>query len=203
MGTEDKNKLISENKTCSKCRTERPATTKFFPRDKKCKDGLSSWCRECHRKPNRQWREQNREKCREAGRKYSRKPEARKRQREYQHQYHNKLEGKLRGTWGGINTRVKPEFEQHKNYCDRGIKNLFENFEQFFVCVTIDMGYDAVEKLRGLEIHRIDNDKGYRPGNITFLTKGEHRAVHVDLRRAAKNKLDKLCASGSGGVLLK
>ncbi len=33
--------------SCTKCRTEKPATTEFFPPHNKKKNGLDSWCRSC------------------------------------------------------------------------------------------------------------------------------------------------------------
>jgi len=34
-------------KTCSKCKTEKPATLEFFSAEKRIKSGLNSWCRDC------------------------------------------------------------------------------------------------------------------------------------------------------------
>ena len=33
--------------TCTRCKVEKPATSKFFPPHNKKKNGLDSWCREC------------------------------------------------------------------------------------------------------------------------------------------------------------
>lgn len=37
-------------KQCSKCHVEFPATTKFFYKDRRAKDGLRSECKQCHNK---------------------------------------------------------------------------------------------------------------------------------------------------------
>ena len=34
-------------KTCTKCGIEKPATSEFFSRNSKCKDGLNFWCKSC------------------------------------------------------------------------------------------------------------------------------------------------------------
>lgn len=41
-------------KTCAKCKTEFPATSEFFGLEKRVKNGLRSWCRQCLRKANRE-----------------------------------------------------------------------------------------------------------------------------------------------------
>jgi transcription elongation factor Elf1 len=33
--------------TCTRCKTEKPATTEFFPPHNKKRNGLDSWCRSC------------------------------------------------------------------------------------------------------------------------------------------------------------
>lgn len=41
------------SKVCTKCKTEQPFSE--FSKKKKYKDGLSSWCKECHREYDRNW----------------------------------------------------------------------------------------------------------------------------------------------------
>jgi hypothetical protein len=47
-----------ELKTCSKCKEAKES----FPKDKRSSDGLSSWCRSCHREATVKWRSENKEK---------------------------------------------------------------------------------------------------------------------------------------------
>lgn len=44
---------------CTKCKTEKSADD--FPRDRRKRNGRSSWCRLCHKARNAQWRDDNRQ----------------------------------------------------------------------------------------------------------------------------------------------
>ena len=114
-------------------------------------------------------------------------------------EYYRKLGGKLRTVYCSLDVRCNnPDHPRYHNYGGRGIKNKFKNFKAFYDYVVNELGYDTIESLRGLQIHRIINDppKGYEPGNIEFLSPLMHAQAHVGLRRVAKNELDKLCAIG-------
>jgi len=79
------------NKTCSKCKVEKPATNEFFGPSKQTKDCLYGWCRECCRKASREyqhgcskdpeWRAKQNERM--AG--YRKNTEYRVKQSEYNH----------------------------------------------------------------------------------------------------------------------
>jgi len=51
-------------------------------------------------------------------------------------------------------------------------------------------GYDTIEKLKGLQIDRIDNNGHYEPGNIRFVTSKENcnnrRTPHGWMARQGK-----------------
>ncbi len=51
---------------CSKCGEEKPETTEYFYRDKSCRAGLTTICKECKRKAVRRWEAENPVKKREA-----------------------------------------------------------------------------------------------------------------------------------------
>ncbi len=59
-------------------------------------------------------------------------------------------------------------------YGNRGIKCLFVSSKEFANYVINDLKVDP----RGLEIHRINNDGHYEPGNVEFLTSKEHGLKH-------------------------
>jgi hypothetical protein len=44
-------------KVCKRCGNAKPSSA--FPRSRRMRDGLSSWCRVCHAGAVRQWREAN------------------------------------------------------------------------------------------------------------------------------------------------
>lgn len=47
-------------KTCRRCKSVKP--DEAFGRDKRYRDGLSSWCRECFRENNSRWAKENRKR---------------------------------------------------------------------------------------------------------------------------------------------
>lgn len=51
-------------KICTKCGKEFPATTEFFFKDKRTKDGLQYFCKKCAYKRKQEWRKENRESAR-------------------------------------------------------------------------------------------------------------------------------------------
>jgi hypothetical protein len=57
---EDPGNFGSQMKTCRKCGEEKQAAE--FPANRRLRDGLDSWCRECHREATRRWRRENPDK---------------------------------------------------------------------------------------------------------------------------------------------
>jgi hypothetical protein len=74
--------------------------------------------------------------------------------------------------WTGIKTRCNnPNSKDYKNYGGRGIKvcSEWENDPAAFAEWALSHGYK-----KGLQIDRIDNDKGYSPDNCQFITCAEN-----------------------------
>ena len=147
---------------CSgECGRTLPATLEFFYREKRGKHGLRTACKRCHRKTSR----------------------------EYGAEHRGTFRSRLYSVWSGINSRCNnPKLWCFKYYGGKGVKNLFTSFEDFFIHVTVDMGYDSIEKLEKLQIHRINNNGHYEPGNIVFLTRKEHGAAHHEINRLRKSQ---------------
>lgn len=47
---------IRNHKQFTRCLQSHPPTLVYFPKNKNCKDGLSSWCRTCHNASSKRWR---------------------------------------------------------------------------------------------------------------------------------------------------
>jgi hypothetical protein len=60
--------------------------------------------------------------------------------------------------------RCKPTASKHEHYFDRGILFNFNSFEEFF----IEIGLRPSPKH---SLDRVDNDRGYEPGNVRWATK--------------------------------
>lgn len=68
-------------KRCLKCKQIKPATSEYFHKHKKEKDGLNCWCKECKKEHSKE---------------YNQRPEVKKRQSEYNKEYREQLEIKER-----------------------------------------------------------------------------------------------------------
>lgn len=146
-------------KKCTKCKVEYEATLEKFPSNAKAKDGLGSWCKVCVRELNRASYSKNRD------RRLAQKRE-----------YGATLNGHLRRVYKNMNRRCSGQSGNHKDqsYSTKGVKNKFVNYYDFYDWVIRIMCEDP----RGKQIHRIDNDGHYEPGNIEFLTPEEHKDKH-------------------------
>lgn len=82
-------------KVCRHCGLEKPASE--FRRNPRCRDGLSSWCAECHRGAVRDWRSRNleRELARQRERYRARRDEQLRLERE-------EYQARLRSRWAAI-----------------------------------------------------------------------------------------------------
>ena len=89
--------------------------------------------------------------------------------------YRNTIKGTLVSKYRDINIRCNnPKNSQYKYYGGRGIKSDFSSSQEFVDFVINELKIDP----RGLNIHRIDNNKGYVRGNIEFISSIEHYKKH-------------------------
>lgn len=94
--------------------------------------------------------------------------------------------------WKDMRRRChQPSYKDYKNYGGRGIKvyeDWYYSFELFALYVEENLGVDIWSReLMFIQIDRIDNDKGYEPGNIRWSTRGSNS---VNKRRKVARKME-------------
>lgn len=106
---------------------------------------------------------------------------------------------KIYRKWKSIKQRCAGKTEKdYDNYTSRGI-TVYEPWSKSFVCFwkycqTLDSyDFDELERVGGkycfLEIDRIDNNKGYLPGNIRFVSRQTNILNQRHLRKDNKSGL--------------
>src|SRR6266404_6625965 len=74
------------------------------------------------------------------------------------------MSSSLRNTYDHAKARcLNPRDAAFKNYVGRGIKFLFQNFEEFLSCLG--------PRPKGKMLDRIDNNGHYEPGNVKWSTR--------------------------------
>ncbi len=85
------------------------------------------------------------------------------------HRTHGKTETPEYNAWEMMKVRCKPNHKQAKDYFERGIR-VCERWNNSFVDFLSDIG-DRPSPKHSLD--RRDNDKGYEPGNVHWVTRGQ------------------------------
>lgn len=62
----------------------------------------------------------------------------------------------------------------YSDYGGRGIECRFNSSQELIDYITIDLGFDTLVKVKGLDIDRTDNDGHYESGNIQLVTRSEN-----------------------------
>lgn len=138
-------------KRCLQCKQIKAQSE--FSKDKRSKDGLQCYCKQCHNQYIKLYRQRYEAQCRQY-------------QRQYKRNYRKTLRGHLRHIWHAMLHRCNnPKDKRYKDWGGRGIQVKFACFEDFFNYVK-----ELKVEPRGLTIDRIDNDGHYEPGNIRFVS---------------------------------
>ena len=59
-----------KTRVCTRCGEEKPETTEYFSRHKRCRGGLNAMCKSCTKEKSRRWHAENPEKARGAVRRW-------------------------------------------------------------------------------------------------------------------------------------
>ncbi|KKN60013.1 hypothetical protein LCGC14_0536000, partial [marine sediment metagenome] len=102
-------------------------------------------------------------KGRETHRRAMKKYQATDRGREVRRQYMKEYVATLKGCLGEMFNNMKrrcddPGHRSYKYYSGRGIRVKFESVDEFGNHVIDDLGITSMEQIKGLQIHRKDND---------------------------------------------
>ncbi|HDY68727.1 MAG TPA: hypothetical protein ENH85_13180 [Candidatus Scalindua sp.] len=166
-----------KTKICTKCNNRYPATVEYFSSDIRYKNNLRPQCRICRREVHQKYR-------------LSKKGCTTTKMRNKK--YDSTIKGRLINTFHRLNNRCNNSGRKdYKNYGGRGIKNLFKSSNEFVEYAVNVLGYDTYDKIRGLQIDRINNDGNYEPGNIRFVTvkaNNNNRRKRRNRKLPCKNK---------------
>lgn len=171
-------------KKCSGCSGIYPPTAEYFRRDRRNKNGLTAYCKECGKKKDKQYRKDNHNACLKRSKEYYRQnkkemleksaeyhKQHRKEAQLYQQYYSNTIAGHLRRIYSGMKRRCNNLKDvSYKNYGGRGIKNKFKSVDGFINYVINNLGINGINQIKGLQIDRINNNGHYEKGNIRFVT---------------------------------
>jgi hypothetical protein len=80
-----------------------------------------------------------------------------------------------------MRARCAPNYEEHHLYFDRGIR-VCPEWERSFEAFLAHVG---IKPDKALSLDRIDNDRGYEPGNVRWATASQQRCNQRAMKEAA------------------
>ena len=141
-------------KKCSNC--GKVKSRDRFYKDKARKDGLTFQCKKCirvHKQSNRGKQVRNKA-CKK---------------------HRQTIKGYLCHCFSNMNLRCNnPEAKDYARYGGKGVKNLFKSFDEFFHHITIDLGFDTYNKIKGLQIDRVNTNGHYEISNLRIVTQSQN-----------------------------
>ena len=178
-----------KSKRCSKCKEIK--STDEFSNNRRKKDGLCCWCKQCknqYYQNHRTERLKHARKHRMANPNYDKEwyREHREERRQYDKRRRSTVRGHLYLVWNNIIKRcTNPQNRRYPDWGGRGIqvcaewRDCFEKFHDYVVNILkIDP--------RGLTIDRINNDGNYEPGNIRFVSYSENNRNRRECKKCGK-----------------
>lgn len=163
-----------EAKTCSTCGKAYPATTKYFVKNKECRGGIASTCRECIRSYHRKWKSENSEYKERRRQQYQDKVKPRNaeiyRQKRLRRPYHQRAALMRSGMIARSRERGIP-FDADLFT----VKYLTEWLMDEGNCPCCGIAFDVQPKFDGLKndaspsVDRIQPARGYVQGNVALL----------------------------------
>ncbi len=111
---------MNKSKICTKCKKEKPLLS--FGKDKKSKDGLNYWCKECNLIAMNSYKINNLEKLLESKRKYNNSDEGKKKIKEYAKKNRIKTSRRQREYRNTEEGRIKRKTYRNKYYYNNQIK---------------------------------------------------------------------------------
>ncbi len=167
---------MPDTKMChGPCGLELPFSA--FYQNRTTKDGYGYKCKKCLKEYGKKYYL----KCGERLKKYQKEYCRNNREKitRYQQEYYTSFMGRLRRIFHNLNHRcTDPENKDYPRYGGRGIQNKFKSPDDFRDHIINDLGITTFDQIKGLQVHRTNNDSHYMQGNIEFLTPEEHGEAH-------------------------
>lgn len=152
-----------EIKICKNCGGGFPATSEFFLPDKRCASGLRSQCRECKRLEMKRYTRTK--DCKTTFLRWQ------KTNSDLHIECFYAIRYSVKRFYRHMNDRItNKEHWEH----EKGTKNLFTDFDQFFSHLVFDLGFDNSKEFGDVEVYRIDSNKDYQANNIQLITAFEY-----------------------------
>ena len=111
-------------KICSKCGEEKPATTEYFGKDKRNKDGLNGQCKDCRKEYQCQWYKENKEKMKEYNK------QRRQENKEYDKQYYKENKEEIKEYYKQYRKENKEEIKEYQNQWRQENKEYYKQYRK-------------------------------------------------------------------------
>jgi len=159
--------LEKTTKTCSRCKEEK-SIGEFYRNNQK-KDNLRSECKECSKK--HQQLEHSKLIHQKAKKKYRESEKGKLTERKQRDRYRKTIKGCLHFRFQDMIRRCNDlKNISYRWYGGRGVEVRFKSSGDFIDHVMNVLGFDTYDKIKDLNIDRIDTNGHYEPGNIRFVT---------------------------------